>query len=180
MFEKISIQFFIPKNQRKSFFSKIVKNIIFSVFIFFQNIDKGALKRKEIEKKEQGECTKMLVRNVPFEASVEEVESLFQTFGAVKSIRIPRKQGLRMQHRGFGFVDFISADEARRAFDSLVHSTHLYGRRLVLEWAKEDETVEELRTKTAEKFGGVEKKKKVKKATEQFQEQLQIADDEKD
>ena len=106
---------------------------------------------------------------------------MLETFGAVKTIRIPRKPGQKQQHRGFGFVDFISADEARRAFDALVHSTHLYGRRLVLEWAKEDETVEELREKTAEKFAGNKKgSKKSKTQIEEFQQQLQIADDEKD
>ncbi|CDR32685.1 RRM domain-containing protein [Caenorhabditis elegans] len=146
-----------------------------------ENADKGALKRKEVKQKEQGECTKLLVRNLPFEASVKEVETLFETFGAVKTIRIPKKPGQKQQHRGFGFVDFISADEAHRAFDSLVHSTHLYGRRLVLEWAKDDETVEELREKTAEKFAGNKKGvKKSKAQTEEFQQQLQIADDEKD
>ncbi|CAP24384.1 Protein CBR-RBD-1 [Caenorhabditis briggsae] len=146
-----------------------------------ENVDKGALKRKDVKQKEQGECTKLLVRNLPFEASIKEVETLFETFGAAKSIRIPRKPGQKLQHRGFGFVEFISTDEAFRAFDSLVHSTHLYGRRLVLEWAKEDETVEELREKTAEKFSGNKKgSKKSKAQTEEFQQQLQIADDEKD
>ena len=33
-------------------------------------------------------------------------------------------------------------------------STHLYGRRLVLEWAEEEETVEDLRRKTAHSFVG--------------------------
>uniref|UniRef100_A0A8R1I6C4 RRM domain-containing protein n=1 Tax=Caenorhabditis japonica TaxID=281687 RepID=A0A8R1I6C4_CAEJA len=145
-----------------------------------ETVNKDALKRKGVSATEQGESTKLLVRNLPFEASVKEVESLFETFGSVKSIRIPRKPAQKNQHRGFGFVDFISADEARRAFDSLVHSTHLYGRRIVLEWAKEDETVEELREKTAEKFGGKGKKKDKRSKVEEMQQQLQIADDEKD
>ena len=40
----------------------------------------------------------------------------------------------------------------QKAFDALCHSTHLYGRRLVLEWAAPDEGVEELRKRTAEQF----------------------------
>lgn len=47
--------------------------------------------------------------------------------------------------------DFITA-RTQNAMTSLGASTHLYGRRLVLEWANEDETVEQLRLKTAEKF----------------------------
>lgn len=34
----------------------------------------------------------------------------------------------------------------------MCHSTHLYGRRLVLEWAAADEGVDELRKRTAEQF----------------------------
>lgn len=44
-------------------------------------------------------------------------------------------------------MDYMTRADAKRAFDALVHSTHLYGRRLVLEWAKSDDTVEELREK---------------------------------
>ncbi|EPB71492.1 hypothetical protein ANCCEY_09429 [Ancylostoma ceylanicum] len=119
-------------------------------------VDKEALKRKTVTATGQGKCTKLLVRNIPFQASIREIESLFSSFGEVKSIRIPRKVGTRDQHRGFGFVDFISVQEAKRAFEALVHSTHIYGRRLVLEWAKNDDSVEEMREKTAEKFRKIE------------------------
>ncbi|KHJ87889.1 hypothetical protein OESDEN_12326, partial [Oesophagostomum dentatum] len=115
-------------------------------------VEKDALKRKSVNTSGQGKCTKLLVRNIPFQASIKEIESLFSSFGEVKSIRIPKKVGSRDQHRGFGFVDFISVPEAKRAFESLVHSTHIYGRRLVLEWAKNDDSVQEMREKTAEKF----------------------------
>lgn len=40
----------------------------------------------------------------------------------------------------------------QRAFDALCHSTHLYGRRLVLEWAESAEDLDQLRKKTAEHF----------------------------
>lgn len=42
----------------------------------------------------------------------------------------------------------------QKAFDALCHSTHLYGRRLVLEWAAADAGVEELRKRTAQQFQG--------------------------
>ncbi len=41
-------------------------------------------------------------------------------------------------HRGFAFVDFSTAQEAATAMASL-KDTHLYGRHLVLEWAKEED-----------------------------------------
>lgn len=39
-------------------------------------------------------------------------------------------------HRGFAFVDFASKQEAQAALEA-VAGTHLYGRRLVVEWASE-------------------------------------------
>ncbi|KAL6740593.1 hypothetical protein Aduo_013937 [Ancylostoma duodenale] len=141
-------------------------------------IDKEALKRKTVTATGQGKCTKLLVRNIPFQASIREIESLFSSFGEVKSIRIPKKVGTRDQHRGFGFVDFISIQEAKRAFEALVHSTHIYGRRLVLEWAKNDDSVEEMREKTAEKFsGGRAANRKQKKRMEAIEKDLAVIDD---
>lgn len=54
-------------------------------------VDKAELKRKQAKAREQGQSTKLVVRNIPFQANVKEVQSLFATFGEVKSIRIPRK-----------------------------------------------------------------------------------------
>ncbi|KAI9208070.1 uncharacterized protein BJ171DRAFT_490143 [Polychytrium aggregatum] len=94
--------------------------------------------------------TKLVVRNIPFEATKKEIQALFTNFGSVKSVRIPKK--FDGSHRGFGFVDFLTKQEARAAFEAL-SATHLYGRHLVIEWADKDaEDVEELRTKTKKGF----------------------------
>ncbi len=50
-------------------------------------------------------------------------------------VRIPRK--VDGSHRGFGFVEFLTHQEAVNAVGAL-SSSHLYGRHLVIEWAKED------------------------------------------
>uniref|UniRef100_A0A915JE72 RRM domain-containing protein n=1 Tax=Romanomermis culicivorax TaxID=13658 RepID=A0A915JE72_ROMCU len=101
--------------------------------------------------------TKLLVRNVPFQATSKEIESLFKTFGELRSVRMPKKSSARTsssssknQHRGFVFVDFTNKTDAQKAYDSLKASTHLYGRRLVLEWAAEDENLDDLRLKIAQ------------------------------
>ncbi|CEF61284.1 RNA recognition motif domain and RNA recognition motif domain, eukaryote and Nucleotide-binding, alpha-beta plait domain-containing protein [Strongyloides ratti] len=99
-----------------------------------ESIDK---QRKTVDQGDQGECTKIMVRNISFAASIKEIRALFQSFGNVKDVRIPKKMGSG-GHRGFGFVEYMSKSEAKHAFESLVHSTHFYGRRLVLEWAHED------------------------------------------
>lgn len=70
-------------------------------------------------------------------------------FGQVKSVRLPSK--FDGQHRGFGFVDFLTVNEAKAAFESL-GATHLYGRHLVLEWAQDEESVDAMRAKTAKNY----------------------------
>uniref|UniRef100_A0A4W6GAC2 Probable RNA-binding protein 19 n=1 Tax=Lates calcarifer TaxID=8187 RepID=A0A4W6GAC2_LATCA len=113
-------------------------------------------KKKQAEKKQTG--SKILVRNVPFQATVREIRELFCTFGELKTVRLPKKAAGSGNHRGFGFVDFLTKQDAKKAFAALCHSTHLYGRRLVLEWADAEETVETLRRKTAEHFHVASKK----------------------
>lgn len=75
-------------------------------------------------------------------------------------------------NRGFAFVEMSTRQEAQNAMDSL-KSTHLYGRHLVIERAKEGEDLEDLREKTADKVRKAEEfleggraKKKGKKSQE--------------
>ncbi|NXJ98801.1 RBM19 protein, partial [Corythaixoides concolor] len=107
-------------------------------------------RKKQTVKKQT--TSKILVRNIPFQATVREIRELFSTFGELKTVRLPKKTAGTGSHRGFGFVDFVTKQDAKKAFNALCHSTHLYGRRLVLEWADTEETVETLRRKTADHF----------------------------
>ena len=109
--------------------------------------------------------SKLIVRNVPFEANQKEIQDIFATFGNLKSVRLPKK--VTGSHRGFAFVEFLSKEEAQKAFDKLCHSTHLYGRRLVLEWASQEETLEDLRKRTINQYAdgrGEPANKKLKKS----------------
>uniref|UniRef100_A0A183BT40 RRM domain-containing protein n=1 Tax=Globodera pallida TaxID=36090 RepID=A0A183BT40_GLOPA len=106
---------------------------------------------KESGEEKEPEHNKMLVRNVPFQANLKELSQLFSAFGELKFIRMPKKPGSE-GHRGFCFVEFLAVGDARRAMDALVHSTHLYGRRLVLEWANQSEDVEEKRLRTTKRM----------------------------
>uniref|UniRef100_A0A914UJ90 RRM domain-containing protein n=1 Tax=Plectus sambesii TaxID=2011161 RepID=A0A914UJ90_9BILA len=134
-------------------------------------------KRKTISLTDQGDSTKLLVRNLPFQASRKELQQLFGAFGELRSLRIPKKTGSGDAHRGFGFVDYLTKADAKRAFEALVHSTHLYGRRLVLEWAKSEETLGELREKTAEHFATGADRRAVGKAKRKIAEDLAVIDD---
>ena len=88
------------------------------------------------EEKEDKRSYKILVRNVPFEASAKDVRQLFSAFGELQFVRLPKKLHGTGSHRGFAFVEFANRNDAKKAFAALSQSTHLYGRRLVLEWAK--------------------------------------------
>lgn len=135
-------------------------------------------KKKQIEKKQTG--TKILVRNVPFQASVREIRELFCTFGELKTVRLPKKSAGSGNHRGFGFIDFLTKQDAKKAFAALCHSTHLYGRRLVLEWADAEDAVETLRRKTAEHFHEAPKKRRQAAAMEEILETMETAGAEED
>lgn len=111
--------------------------------------------RKQATSEEEKEkMTKILIRNIPFEASSKELKQLFKTFGELKSVRLPKKVTSPSSHRGFGFVEYVTSEDAWNAFESLSSSTHLYGRRLVLEWAESDESLETLRTKVSHYYEG--------------------------
>ncbi|CAD26357.2 POLYADENYLATE BINDING PROTEIN 2 [Encephalitozoon cuniculi GB-M1] len=76
---------------------------------------------------------KLLIRNVPFQASKEEIRKIFGSFHVV-DVRIPVKR--EGSSRGFCFVTLNSPDDVTAAIEHFGSSTHLYGRRLVLERAK--------------------------------------------
>jgi len=80
--------------------------------------------------------TKIMVRNVPFEATRSELLKLFGSFGQLKKVRLPKK--FDGGHRGFAFCEFLTRKEAENAMATLSR-THLYGRHLVLEWASKEE-----------------------------------------
>ena len=55
-------------------------------------------------------ATKIVVRNVAFEATKRDVQKLFNPFGALKSCRLPKK--FDGNHRGFAFVELSTKREA--------------------------------------------------------------------
>ncbi|XP_008845690.1 probable RNA-binding protein 19 isoform X1 [Nannospalax galili] len=132
-------------------------------------------RKKQVLRKQT--TSKILVRNIPFQANQREIRELFSTFGELKTVRLPKKMTGTGAHRGFGFVDFVTKQDAKRAFNALCHSTHLYGRRLVLEWADSEVTVQALRRKTARHFQEPPKKKR-SAVLDGILEQLEDSEDE--
>ena len=123
----------------------------------------------------QAPSTKMLVKNVPFEATKRDLRELFSAHAQIKSLRLPKQ--VHGRTRGFAFVEFVSRREAENAMAALRH-THLLGRHLVLEWSG-DETgaaaVDALREKTrrtyvpeAERAAATGQRAKVRLSAEQI------------
>ncbi|KAI0752041.1 hypothetical protein C8Q74DRAFT_1211476 [Fomes fomentarius] len=104
------------------------------------------------KEKVKARTTKMIVKNVPFEATKKDIRELFGAHAQLKSVRLPRKFDHRT--RGFAFLEFTTRHEAERAYATLRH-THFLGRHLVLEWAEEGEAdIEKLREKAGVNYGG--------------------------
>ncbi|GAA5825965.1 hypothetical protein JCM3770_001184, partial [Rhodotorula araucariae] len=99
-----------------------------------RNADKPAADNSAVRAKETS--TKLLVKNVPFEATRADLRQLFGTYGQLKSVRLPRKMDNKT--RGFAFLEFATRRDAEAAFAALEH-THLLGRHLVLQWAGADD-----------------------------------------
>ena len=121
-------------------------------------IDAAEERRNEDHaKKRSGQKTKIIIKNLPFEASKKDVQALFGSYGQLRSVRLPKK--FDSSTRGFAFADFITAREAENAMDAL-RDTHLLGRRLALEFAAEDaidpeQEIERMQQKVGKQAGKV-------------------------
>jgi multiple RNA-binding domain-containing protein 1 len=92
-------------------------------------------RRDDSARKVAGKRTKIIIKNLPFEASKKDVRALFGSYGQLRSVRVPKK--FDSSTRGFAFADFLTVREAENAMEAL-KNTHLLGRKLVLEFAAED------------------------------------------
>jgi len=67
---------------------------------------------------EEAKSNKLLVKNLAFECTPDDVKELFKQYGSIRKVRMPKKVG-QQNHRGFGFVEFTSPEEAMQAFKQL-------------------------------------------------------------
>ncbi|KAH8582290.1 5x Mrd1p like [Cryptosporidium sp. chipmunk genotype I] len=79
---------------------------------------------------------KLLIKNLPFQATKSDIMSLFNSVGTVTSIRIPKKSD--GTNKGYCFIEFLGKLEAISALEQFQH-THLYGRHLIIEVAENDD-----------------------------------------
>jgi multiple RNA-binding domain-containing protein 1 len=118
-------------------------------------------KKRSADPRGNEDGDKLMVKNLAFEATRQEVRELFGSFGQLRSVRIPRK--FDGGHRGFGFVEYISKQDAKNAFKQLT-STHFYGRRLVVEWAASSASIEDLRAKSKRELSTLKRTAPIQKS----------------
>lgn len=125
-------------------------------------------------KKLANKSTKIIIKNLPFEASKKDVRALFGTYGQLRSVRVPKK--FDNSTRGFAFAEFVTAREAENAVQSLKDS-HLLGRRLVLEFATDDPVdAEDEIEKMQKKVGSQRNKVALQKLTGGGRQKINIDD----
>lgn len=101
-----------------------------------KTLDAGEERRKDDKAKSNASRrTKIIIKNLAFEASRKDIRELVKQYGSIRSVKLPKKYDNTL--RGFAFVEFSTPLEAQQAFDALRHS-HYHGRRLVIEFADAD------------------------------------------
>ncbi|KAN0065554.1 Multiple RNA-binding domain-containing protein 1 [Thecaphora frezii] len=118
------------KNAQKAMEGHVLDGHTLSVSFAKRGQDADDLAAAGISKKSA--TTKIIVKNLPFEATKRDIRELFGSQGQLKSVRLPKK--FDSKTRGFAFVEYVSRREAESAFRNLKH-THLLGRHLVLQWS---------------------------------------------
>jgi len=68
------------------------------------------------ERKKMGK--KLYVGSIPFAATEEDLSNLFATIGEVESVKIITDPGTG-RSKGFGFIEMVSEEDAKRAIDDL-------------------------------------------------------------
>lgn len=108
-------------------------------------------RNEDAAKKAAGKSSKIILKNLPFEASKKDIRSLMGAYGQLRTVRLPKNAQARS--KGYAFCEFTTSREADNAMAAL-KDTHLLGRKLVLEFAEaEDIDPEEVIARMAKKTG---------------------------
>ncbi|UNI23520.1 Multiple RNA-binding domain-containing protein 1 [Purpureocillium takamizusanense] len=132
-------------------------------------------RREDRAKKAAAQRTKIVIKNLPFQATKKDIRTLFGTYGQLRSVRVPKKADHTT--RGFAFADFVTPREAENALIAL-RDTHLLGRRLVLDYAEAEAVdAEEEIEKMQRKVGGQANKVALQRLTGGGRKKVNIGND---
>ena len=85
----------------------------------------GLLPKEKAEERDPTRTT-CFVGNLSYELTEEDLRELFETYGAVKGVRLPPNKDGSGRPSGIAFVEFGDAAHARAARDGL-HGEHVVG-----------------------------------------------------
>ncbi|KAL8270245.1 hypothetical protein Esti_005804 [Eimeria stiedai] len=93
----------------------------------------GQLSPEKPQEATQG-SNRIYVGNVPFGFSSEDLKKIFVCFGAILTCQLLPSQENPQQHRGYGFIEFASADAAKLAIDTM-NGFEVVGKQLKVNYA---------------------------------------------
>lgn len=132
-------------------------------------------RRDDQARKAASKRTKIIIKNLPFQATKKDVRALFGTYGQLRSVRVPKKADYST--RGFAFADFVTPREAENALNAL-RDTHLLGRKLVLDYAEAEAVdAEEEIERMQRKVGGQVNKMALQQLTGKGRQKVNIGGD---
>ncbi|XP_077853388.1 RNA-binding protein 28 isoform X2 [Macaca mulatta] len=156
-------------------------------------------KTKEKGKNENSECPKkepkakkakvadkkarLIIRNLSFKCSEEDLKTVFAQFGAILEVNIPRKPDGKM--RGFAFVQFKNLLEAGKALRGM-NMKEIKGRTVAVDWAvakdkyKDTQSVSALGEEKSHESKHQESVKKKGREEEDVEEEENDDDDEEE
>lgn len=85
---------------------------------------------------------RLYVGNLSFQVTEEDVRNMFSTTGKVLDVYLPRIYKTT-KHKGFGFVEMASFEDAQNSIAQLHNSPDLHGRNMVVRFADLRRTKEE-------------------------------------
>lgn len=85
---------------------------------------------------------RLYVGNLSFQVTEEDVRNMFGTVGKVLDVYLPRIYKTP-KHKGFGFVEMASFEDAQNAIVQLHEKPDLFGRNMVVRFADLRRTKEE-------------------------------------
>ncbi|KAF1831588.1 RNA-binding domain-containing protein [Decorospora gaudefroyi] len=133
----------------------------------------AAEERRKEDAEKKAASTKIIIKNLPFEASKKDVRALFTPYGQLRSVRVPKK--FDSSSRGFGFAEFTTKRDAINAMNAL-KNTHLLGRRLVLAFAEtESDDPEKELEKMQQKVGAQANKVALQRLTAGGRKKFNVA-----
>ena len=80
------------------------------------------------------ESTRLYIGNLSYDATESDIEELFKGIGPVRSVEVVYNKHTH-KSKGYGFVEMLRIDEAKRAVEVL-HDQHFMGRQLIVSGAK--------------------------------------------